>query len=149
MNIVRFWTLALILTAYAVPDGYDLGAGGLHLWLARGNQERRILLNTTGPVWKGNEVWLIAAGRMMVVSCPKVYAAGFSGFYLALTVLWLLILRHFLRISRPDRSRARTQLLGTFTLLLNPFSILAGLLSLAVLAWHGTNYLRVKTERDH
>lgn len=183
MNIVWFWTLALMLTAYAVLDGYDLGAGALHLWLARGNQERRILLNAIGPVWNGNEVWLIAAGGMMVVSFPKVYAAGFSGFYLALmVVLWLLILRG---VSIEFRSQIDHELWrafwdvgfcvgsllislllgvalgnvlrglpirpdgyfqGTFTLLLNPYSILTGFLSLVILAWHGCNYLRVKTE---
>jgi cytochrome d ubiquinol oxidase subunit II len=185
MNIVWFWTLALMLTAYAVLDGYDLGAGALHLWLARGNQERRILLNAIGPVWNGNEVWLIAAGGMMVVSFPKVYAAGFSGFYLALmVVLWLLILRgvsiefrsqidHELWRAFWDSGFCLGSLLialllgvalgnvlhglpigpdgyfqGTFAILLNPYSILTGLLSLAVLAWHGANYLRVKTEGD-
>lgn len=183
MNIVWFWTLAVMLTAYAVLDGYDLGSGALHLWLARGNEERRIVLNAIGPVWNGNEVWLIAAGGMMVVSFPKVYAAGFSGFYLALMVmLWLLILRgvsiefrgqidHELWRAFWDTGFCLGSLLialllgvalgnvvrglpitadgyfqGTFTLLLNPYSILTGLLSLVVLAWHGANYLRVKTE---
>ncbi|HEX2715856.1 MAG TPA: cytochrome d ubiquinol oxidase subunit II [Candidatus Acidoferrales bacterium] len=94
MNAVWFWVLGGMLTAYAVLDGYDLGVGALHLWLARTNTERRIALNAIGPVWNGNEVWLIAAGGMMVVSFPRVYASGFSGFYLALMiVLWLLIAR--------------------------------------------------------
>jgi len=183
MNIVWFWTLAVMLTAYAVLDGYDLGAGAVHLWLAKGNEERRIVLNAIGPVWNGNEVWLIAAGGMMVVSFPRVYASGFSGFYLALmVVLWLLILRgvsiefrgqvdHELWRAFWDAGFCIGSLLialllgvalgnvlhglpitsdgyfqGTFTLLLNPYSILTGLLSLAILAWHGSNYLRVKTE---
>lgn len=183
MNIVWFWMLAAMLTAYAVLDGYDLGVGALHLWIARNDRERRVVLNAIGPVWNGNEVWLIAAGGMMLVSFPRVYASGFSGFYLALmVVLWLLILRG---VSIELRSQLDNELWralwdagfwvgslllavllgvalgnvlhglpigpsgyfqGTFTLLLNPYSILTGLLSLVILAWHGANYLRVKTE---
>lgn len=94
MSIVWFWTLAAMLTTYAVLDGYDLGVGAIHLWVARSNPERRVSLNAIGPVWNGNEVWLIASGGMMVVAFPRLYAAAFSGFYLALiVVLWLLILR--------------------------------------------------------
>jgi cytochrome d ubiquinol oxidase subunit II len=185
MNIVWFWTLAVMLTAYAVLDGYDLGAGALHLWLAHGDTERRIVLNAIGPVWNGNEVWLLAAGGMLVVSFPKVYASGFSGFYLALMVaLWLLILRgvsiefrgqidHELWQALWDAGFCLGSLLialllgvalgnvlrglpitadgyfrGTFTLLLNPYSLLTGILSVVVLAWHGCNYLRVKAEGD-
>jgi cytochrome bd ubiquinol oxidase subunit II len=94
MNIIWFWVLGGMMIAYAVLDGYDLGAGGLHLVVARSNEDRRVILNAIGPVWNGNEVWLLAGGGMMVVSFPKLYAAAFSGFYLALMlVLWLLILR--------------------------------------------------------
>ena len=83
-----------MLTAYAVLDGYDLGVGSISVWVARGDAERRMTVNSIGPVWNGNEVWLLAAGGMLVVSFPRVYASGFSGFYLALMVLlWLLILR--------------------------------------------------------
>src|SRR5260370_14101500 len=93
-NVIWFWVLAAMLAAYAILDGYDLGVGALHPWLARSNEERLLALASIGPVWNGNEVWLIAAGGMMVVSFPRVYASGFSGFYLALIVtLWLLILR--------------------------------------------------------
>src|SRR5487761_28309 len=94
MNIIWFWVLSGMLTAYALLDGYDLGVGALHLWISRADEERRAALNAIGPVWNGNEVWLIAAGGMLAVSFPRVYAAGFSGFYLALMLLlWLLILR--------------------------------------------------------
>src|SRR5512146_306969 len=94
MNVIWFFLLGAMLTAYTVLDGYDLGVGSLSLWIAKNDGERRLALNSIGPVWNGNEVWLLAAGGMLVVSFPRVYAAGFSGFYLALMlVLWLLILR--------------------------------------------------------
>jgi cytochrome bd ubiquinol oxidase subunit II len=183
MNAIWFWVLGAMLTAYAVLDGYDLGVGSLSLWIAKTDEERRLVLNTIGPVWNGNEVWLLAAGGMMVVSFPRVYAAAFSGFYLALMlVLWLLILRG---VSIEFRSQSKNPLWralwdagfwvgslllalllgvalgnvvhglpigadgyfqGTFALMLNPYALLTGLLSVVVLAWHGTNYLRVKTE---
>jgi cytochrome d ubiquinol oxidase subunit II len=185
MNIVWFWVLGGMLIAYAVPDGYDLGAGALHLIAARTNHERRIILNAIGPVWNGNEVWLIAGGGMMVVSFPRLYASAFSGFYLALMiVLWLLILRG---VSIEFRSQIDNPLWrslwdvglwlgswllalllgvalgsvmrglpvgadgyfqGTFAIMLNPYSLLAGVTSLVVLAWHGSTYLRLKTEGD-
>lgn len=185
MNIIWFWVLCGMLTAYVVLDGYDLGVGSLHLWVARGDDERRMTVGSIGPVWNGNEVWLLAAGGMMVVSFPRVYAVGFSGFYLALMVtLWLLILRG---VSIELRSQVDNPLWralwdsgfwvgslllalllgvalgnvirglpigsdgtfqGTFALMLNPYSLLTGLLSVAVLAWHGSGYLRVKTEGE-
>lgn len=94
LNIVWFWLLGAMLIAYSVLDGFDLGVGATYLWVAKTNEERRITLNAIGPVWNGNEVWLLAAGGMLVVSFPRVYASAFSGFYLALMlVLWFLILR--------------------------------------------------------
>ncbi len=94
MNIVWYWTLAAMLTAYAVLDGFDLGVGAVHRWITRSEHDRRVALNAIGPIWNANEVWLIAAGGMMVPTFPRLYAASFSGFYLALMlVLWLLILR--------------------------------------------------------
>jgi len=79
---------------YAVLDGFDLGVGIVHLIVARTDAERRVLLQSIGPVWDGNEVWLIAAGGTLFFAFPAAYASGFSGFYLPLIiVLWLLILR--------------------------------------------------------
>jgi cytochrome d ubiquinol oxidase subunit II len=94
--ITSLWFLVLagMLTAYAVLDGFDLGVGALHLFVGRSREEREVAINAIGPVWNGNEVWLIAAGGSMVVAFPHLYAAAFSGFYLALMiVLWLLVLR--------------------------------------------------------
>ncbi len=94
INELWFVVLAGMLTTYAVLDGFDLGVGILHLLLARKEEEREAAISAIGPVWNGNEVWLIAAGGSMVVAFPHLYASAFSGFYLALMlVLWLLILR--------------------------------------------------------
>ncbi len=94
MLFVWFWLVALMITGYVVLDGFDLGAGVLHLLLGRTDQEGRTVLRTIGPVWDGNEVWLIAGGGTLYFAFPWLYAAGFSGFYLPLMiVLWLLILR--------------------------------------------------------
>ncbi len=94
MATTWFILLAFMLTVYVVLDGFDLGAGILHLFVARTDEERRRVIASIGPVWDGNEVWLIAAGGLLVFAFPRVYAAAFSGFYLPLMiVLWLLVLR--------------------------------------------------------
>lgn len=94
MLFVWFWLVAIMITGYVVLDGFDLGAGVLHLLIAKSDEERRTVLRTIGPVWDGNEVWLIAGGGTLYFAFPWLYAAGFSGFYLPLMmVLWLLILR--------------------------------------------------------
>ena len=83
-----------MIAAYVVLDGFDLGAGAIYLIAAKTNNERRRVLRAIGPVWDGNEVWLIAAGGTLYFAFPRLYASSFSGFYLPLTiVLWLLILR--------------------------------------------------------
>ena len=94
MPFIWFWLVAIMITGYVVLDGFDLGAGVLHLLVARNDQERRTILRTIGPVWDGNEVWLLAGGGTLYFAFPLLYASGFSGFYLPLMiVLWLLILR--------------------------------------------------------
>lgn len=94
MPFIWFWLVAIMITGYVVLDGFDLGAGVLHLLVARNDQERRTIIRTIGPVWDGNEVWLLAGGGTLYFAFPLLYASGFSGFYLPLMiVLWLLILR--------------------------------------------------------
>ena len=94
MATAWFVLLAFMLTMYVVLDGFDLGAGALHLFVARDDAERRTVLAAIGPVWDGNEVWLVAAGGLLVFAFPRVYAAALSGFYLPLMlVLWTLVLR--------------------------------------------------------
>ncbi len=94
MEATWYALIALMLTVYVVLDGFDFGAGILHLFIARTDEERRTVLAAIGPVWDGNEVWLIATGGVLVFAFPAAYATGFSGFYMPLMmVLWLLILR--------------------------------------------------------
>lgn len=112
METIWFCLVAIMLAAYVVLDGFDLGAGVIHLFAARSDSERRSLLASIGPVWDGNEVWLLAAGGTLYFAFPGLYAAGFSGFYLALmVVLWLLMLRG---ISIEFRSHLKSDLWRPF-----------------------------------
>src|SRR3569832_1922144 len=94
MATLWFCIVAVMLAAYVVLDGFDIGAGIVHLVAARNDNERRKILRSIGPVWDGNEVWLLAAGGELYFAFPQLYASSFSGFYLPLMmVLWLLMLR--------------------------------------------------------
>src|SRR6266404_3577235 len=94
MEAIWFCLVALMLAGYVVLDGYDIGAGIIHLLVARSDLERGQILESIGPFWDGNEVWLIAGGGTLYFACPGLYASSFSGFYLPLMiVLWLLMLR--------------------------------------------------------
>jgi cytochrome bd ubiquinol oxidase subunit II len=94
VSTVWFILVAFMITAYVVLDGFDLGAGVLHLMVTRTDAERRLVLRSVGPVWDGNEVWLVAGGGTLYFAFPLLYASSFSGFYLPLmVVLWLLVLR--------------------------------------------------------
>ncbi len=94
MEILWFIIIAFMLAVYVVLDGFDLGAGVIHLLVAKTDEERRLVLGTIGPVWDGNEVWLLAAGGTIYFAFPLLYSSSFSGFYLPLMiVLWLLMLR--------------------------------------------------------
>ena len=189
-----FWycALTLMLAVYVVLDGFDFGLGIIYRFVARTEADRRAALASIGPVWNGNEVWLIAAGGLLFFAFPKAYAAGFSGFYLALIiVLWLLIVRglalelrshlaHVLWRQFWDAAFAGASTLLAIVLgatlgnlilgvplnqdgyffmalwadfmmgpdpgILNWFTILMGVTSAAILAFHGANYLAMKTE---
>ena len=94
MGFIWFWLVAVMIVGYVVLDGFDLGVGVLHLFLVRNEAERQATLHSIGPVWDGNEVWLLAGGGTLYFAFPLLYASAFSGFYLPLMiVLWLLILR--------------------------------------------------------
>ncbi len=94
MGTLWFCLVALMIAIYVLLDGFDLGAGAIHLLVAKTDEERRQVLASIGPVWDANEVWLLAAGGTLYFAFPVLYASGFSGFYLPLMiVLWLLILR--------------------------------------------------------
>jgi cytochrome d ubiquinol oxidase subunit II len=183
VNTIWFGVISVMLTVYALLDGFDLGVGALHLIVGRTEQERSRAIGAIGPVWNGNEVWLIASGGSLVVAFPHAYASAFSGFYLALMlVLWLLILRgvgielrhqieHPLwqqawdvtfsvssallavlfgvalaNVMRGVPFEADGSFTGSFALLLNPFALVGGVLSLILLALHGAAYLALKTD---
>jgi len=93
LRVLWFMLLGVLLTGYAVLDGFDLGVGILHLG-ARDDRERRIFLNSIGPLWDGNEVWLVTFGGALFAAFPEAYATAFSAFYLAfMLLLFALILR--------------------------------------------------------
>lgn len=183
IETIWFLIIAVMLTGYAVLDGFDLGVGTLHLAIGRTTKERSMLIDTIGPVWNGNEVWLLALGGALFAAFPQVYAASFSGFYLPLIlVLWLLVLRglgiefrHQLEndlwrhawdvvfslaslllavlfgvalanVLRGVPLDASGEFRGTFALLLNPFALLGGGLSVTILALHGSSWIALKTE---
>lgn len=94
IGFIWFWIVAVMIVGYVVLDGFDLGIGVLHLFLVRNESERQAALRSIGPVWDGNEVWLLAGGGTLYFAFPLLYASAFSGFYLPLmVVLWLLVLR--------------------------------------------------------
>jgi cytochrome d ubiquinol oxidase subunit II len=92
MATLWFSIVALMLAAYVILDGFDIGAGAIYLFAAKTDDERRKILRSIGPVWDGNEVWLLAAGGALYFAFPQLYASSFSGFYLPLImVLWMLM----------------------------------------------------------
>src|SRR5215217_4128434 len=163
-----------MLTMYVLLDGFDLGAGAIHPFVAKDDRERRLVLRSIGPVWDGNEVWIIAAGGTLFFSFPLLYASSFSGFYLPLImVLWLLMVRG---LSIELRSHIESPVWASFwdgmfflgsSLLaffyalwtnLSPtnrepgildwYTILTGLLALTALVAHGAGWVAVKTEGE-
>jgi cytochrome d ubiquinol oxidase subunit II len=111
-NVLRdiwFLIIGLLLAGYAVLDGLDLGVGALLPFLAKNEEEKRTLIGAVGPVWDGNEVWLLAGGGALFAAFPLAYATVFSGFYLAMMlVLFSLILRAVsLEFRAHDRARVR------------------------------------------
>jgi cytochrome d ubiquinol oxidase subunit II len=178
MEIFWFCVVAFMLAMYTVLDGFDFGAGILHLFVAKTDEERRSVLHAIGPVWDGNEVWLIAAGGTLYFAFPRLYASSFSGFYLPLMiVLWLFMMRglgielrhhvdHPLWKSFWDTVFALgsslpldesgyffAPLWTSFTVqpdagILDWFTVLMGLTAFCALAVHGGNYLAMKTTGD-
>ena len=104
MNTIWFILIGLLLTGYAILDGFDLGVGALHL-LTKTDTERRIMLNSIGPVWDGNEVWLVTGGGALFAAFPHVYATVFSGFYTAFILLLCVLI--FRAVSIEFRSKRK------------------------------------------
>ena len=91
LNSIWFILIGVLFTGYAMLDGFDLGVGVLHLF-TKEDIERRIMLNSIGPVWDGNEVWLVTGGGALFAAFPNVYATVFSGFYLAFVLLLVALI---------------------------------------------------------
>jgi len=176
-----FLLLGVLLMGYAILDGFDLGVGILHL-CARKDEDRRILLNSIGPVWDGNEVWLLTFGGALFAAFPNAYATVFSGFYTAFMLLLFALI--FRAVSLEFRSKLETpawrsfwdvsfcvasgvatllfgvavgnamrglpigpdgEYHGRFLKLLHPYTVLVGLMVVALFAMHGAVYLNLKT----
>ena len=188
LRLIWWLLLGVLLIAFAIMDGYDLGVAMLLPYVARRDIERRVMLNAIGPHWEGNQVWLILGGGAVFAAWPPVYAAAFSGFYIAMfLVLAALILRPVgfdfrnkfadprwrafwdwalfagglvpsvvfgvafgnLLQGVPFRIDTDLRILyegGGLLELLNPFGLLCGLVSAAMLATHGAVYLTLRTE---
>ncbi len=187
LRLIWWLLIGVLLIGFAVTDGFDLGTGILLPFAGKTDLERRVIINSIGPVWEGNQVWLILGGGAIFAAWPQLYAVSFSGFYLAMFVtLVALILRPVafkFRSKREDPAwRARWDIAlfiggfvpalifgvamgnvlqgvpfrfsddmhifyeGSFFGLLNPFALLAGLVSVAMLVMHGATWLQVKTE---
>jgi cytochrome d ubiquinol oxidase subunit II len=183
-----WWVLVGVLfIGFAVTDGMDMGVGTLLPFLGKNDDERRVIINTVGPHWDGNQVWLITAGGAIFAAWPLVYASAFSGFYFAmLLALFALFFRpvgfdYRSKIADPRWRNAwdwglfiggavpalvfgiafgnllqgvpfhldeflRPYYTGSFFGLLNPFALLAGLISLGMLTMHGAIWLQLRTD---
>src|ERR1035437_987111 len=135
LSTVWFLLIGFLFMGYAILDGFDLGVGAVHLIVARDDTERRQVLNAIGPVWDGNEVWLITGGGALFAAFPTVYGTVFSGFYLA-----MMLLLGALTIDADGAYR------GGLIGLLNPFAIAVGVLSLGLAVLQGSSWLALKTE---
>jgi cytochrome d ubiquinol oxidase subunit II len=187
LRLIWWALLGVLLIGFALTDGFDLGVGALLPFVAKTDEERRMVINTVGPTWEGNQVWFILGGGAIFAAWPFVYAVSFSGFYLAMfLVLAALILRPVAfkyRSKRPSKawraawdwalfvggfvpalvfgvavgnvllgapfrldSDLRSFYEGTLLGLFTPFSLVCGLLSVAMLVLHGAAWLGVKAE---
>lgn len=187
LKIIWWLLVGVLLVGFAIMDGHDMGVGTLLPFVGKSDDERRVVINTVGPHWDGNQVWFITGGGAIFAAWPLVYATAFSGFYWAmLAVLWALFFRPvgFDYRSKIDNPRWRStwdwglfiggavpplifgvafgNLLqgvpftlddnlmshysGSFWALLNPFALLCGLVSSAMITMHGGMYLAHRTE---
>jgi cytochrome d ubiquinol oxidase subunit II len=187
LKVIWWLFVGVLLIGFAVSDGFDMGVGTLLPFLGRNDDERRIIINSVGATWEGNQVWFITAGGALFAAWPLVYAAAFSGFYIALLlVLFALFFRpvgfdYRSKLPHPGWRGAwdwglfvggtvpalvfgvafgnlllgvpfhyddtmRVFYTGSFWQLLNPFALLSGVVSLAMLVMHGAVYLQMRTE---
>lgn len=184
LNTIWFILIGVLLAGYAILDGFDLGVGAFYL-LVEDDNDRRVILNSIGPVWDGNEVWLVTGGGALFAAFPDVYATVFSGFYTAF--MFLLFVLIFRAVAIEFRSKQQMgwwrkwwdvsfslssiliaflmgvalgniitgiplgvdkEFTGSFFDLLNPYSILVGVTTVALFTMHGTIYATMKTEGE-
>jgi len=187
LKVIWWLLVGVLLVGFAIMDGHDMGVGTLLPFVGKGDEERRVVINTVGPHWDGNQVWFITGGGAIFAAWPLVYATAFSGFYWAmLAVLWALFFRPvgfdyrskihnatwrstwdwglFIGGSVPPLifgvafgnllqgvpfefdDLMRSTYTGSFWQLLNPFALLAGVVSSAMITMHGGTYLAHRTE---
>jgi len=177
--------IGVLFTGFFFLEGFDYGVGILMPWLGKTDRDRRVLINTIGPFWDGNEVWLLTAGGAMFAAFPHWYATMFSGFYVALLLMlvalivravafefrskdrsprwralwdWMIFFGSFVpallwgvalaNIVRGVPIDANMQYVGGFWNLLNPYALLAGLVSLSAFTLHGALFLTLRTTDD-
>ncbi len=186
LKLIWWLFVGVLLIGFAITDGMDMGVGNLLPFLGKNDDERRLMINTVGPHWDGNQVWLITAGGAIFAAWPAVYAAAFSGFYVAM--LLVLFALFFRPVGFDYRSKLgdarwrkawdwglfaggavpslvfgvafgnlilgvpfhldellRSYYTGSFFDLLNPFALLAGVVSFAMLTMHGGVWLQMRT----
>ena len=187
LRLIWWGLLGVLLIGFALTDGFDMGVGALLPFVARNDEERRMVINTVGATWEGNQVWFITGGASIFAAWPLVYGVSFSGFYLAIfLVLVAMILRPVgfkYRSKRSDKrwrtfwdwalftgsfvpvlvfgvavgnvlqgapfkldGDLRSSYHGAFFALFTPFTLVCGLLSVAMLVLHGAAWLGVKAE---
>lgn len=184
LQFIWFSAFVALITGYAILDGFDLGVGILHLF-SKKDEERRLMLNSIGPVWDGNEVWLVTAGGALFAGFPIIYATVCSAFYIPIIVLLTGII--FRAVAIEFRSKqpmawwrwmwdvlfalasfvialglgaslgnliegipldSEGEYIGDFWSLINPYSVLIGVLTVALFTMHGSIYLILKTEGE-
>lgn len=189
LKLIWWLLVGVLLIGFAVTDGFDLGIGALLPFLGKNDDERRVIVNSVGATWEGNQVWFVTAGGAVFAAWPIVYATAFSGFYVALMLtLFALFFRpvgfdYRSKVNDPRWRSAwdwglfaggfvpalifgvafgnllqgvpfsfdndlRVTYGGSFWQLLNPFGLLAGVVSLAMLLMHGSIYLQIRTEGE-
>ncbi len=187
LKIIWWLLVGVLLVGFAILDGHDMGVGTLLPFVGKNDVERRVVINTVGPHWDGNQVWFITGGGAIFAAWPLVYATAFSGFYWAmLAVLWALFFRPvgfdyrskidnptwrktwdwglfiggavpplifgvafgnlFLGVPFQFADNLMSTYTGTFWALLNPFALLCGVVSAAMITFHGAIYLMHRTD---
>ena len=184
LNTIWFILIGVLFAGYSILDGFDLGVGSIYLFI-KGDTNRRLALNSIGPVWDGNEVWLVTGGGALFAAFPHVYATVFSGFYTAFMLLVFMLI--FRAVSIEFRSKEKMkwwrnfwdisfsvssiliafltgvalgnivtgvpigpdkEFMGSFWDLINPYTLMIGLTTVALFMMHGTIYVSMKTEGD-